>query len=400
MYATRLSVQRIECSRNLCHLLKVLPTRFLRGPQGWIHTSPDKLLDKSPLAPYCHPMQTIHARKSCVRPFLSTTPIRFLLLCAVTILHSLAAQSATYAEQLGWPKDTRAVIFHSDDLGMSHDSVVGTIEAIQKGVVTSASAMMPCSWIPKWNQFLKENPDFDNGLHLTLTSEWVQYRWGPLAGAEQAPTLVDPDGYLWKNVAQVVASASADQVEREIRAQIQKARRMGMPITHLDSHMGTLFANPQFLERYVKVGLEEKIPIMMMGGHMSHLRDERQGRPSSDAELEQLRAIAQRVWQAGLPVLDDLQTDLTGFSRDFPGKKAELLRRLKTLQPGVTMIIVHCTKPSEIFSQISGSGPNRLSDMQVMTDPDVRKLIRDEGIVLTTWRELKRRRDEVTSSSR
>lgn len=307
----------------------------------------------------------------------------------------MAAESTTYAERLGWPKGAKVVIFHSDDLGMSHDSVVGTIESIEKGVVTSASAMMPCSWIPKWNQYLKENPDFDNGLHLTLTSEWNQYRWGPLAGMNATPSLVDSDGFLWKSVPQAAGNANPDEVEKEIRAQIDKARRMGMPITHMDSHMGTLFATPQLLERYVKVGIQEKIPVMMIGGHMTHLQIERKGRGSSDGELERFRGIAKMVWDSGFPVLDDLQTDLTGFSKETQAKKAELLRRLKQLQPGVTMMIVHCTKPSEIFPQISGSGPNRLSDLEVMVDPEVRKLIEQEGIFLSTWRELARRRAEV-----
>lgn len=322
----------------------------------------------------------------------------FLTFTALPILPVMSAESPkslTYAERLGWPKGARVVMFHSDDLGMSHDSVAGTIESIQNGVVTSASAMMPCSWIPKWNQFLKEHPEFDNGLHLTLTSEWTQYRWAPVAGADQVPTLLDPDGYLWKSVPQVVAAATADDIEREIRAQIKKARLMGMPITHLDSHMGTLFAKPEFLERYVKVGLEEKIPIMIMGGHMSHLQIERKGRQTSSDELESLRKIARTVWNAGLPVLDDLQTDLTGYTRTLAEKKTELARRLAQLQPGITMIIVHCTRPSEIFPQISGSGPNRLSDLQAMTDPDLKNLIRQHGIVLTTWREMKQRRDRA-----
>lgn len=304
----------------------------------------------------------------------------------------------TYAERLGWPKGTRAVIFHSDDLGMSHDSVVGTIEAIQRGLVNSASAMMPCSWIPKWNQFLKENPDFDNGLHLTLTSEWTQYRWGPVAGVEAVPSLVDPDGYLWKSVPQAALHATADDVEREIRAQIGKARRMAMPITHLDSHMGTLFAKPEFLERYIKVGIEQNIPLMMMGGHMTHLQSERKGRSTNDNELAQIRSFARKVWDAGLPVLDDLQTDLTGFSKSAHEKKQELMRRLRELKPGVTMIILHCTQPSEIFPQISGSGPNRRSDLEVMTDPDVRSLIEQQGILLTTWRELHQRRRDLPTN--
>jgi chitin disaccharide deacetylase len=317
-----------------------------------------------------------------------------LVLLTFLVLSSRASDGPSYAERLGWPAGARVVLFHSDDLGMHHDSVVGTIAAIENGVVTSASAMMPCSWIPLWRDYLRERPDFDNGLHLTLTSEWKHYRWGPIAGKERVPSLCDPDGYLWQSVPQVVAAAHPDHVEMEIRAQIEKARAMGMPITHLDSHMGTLFAAPQFLERYVKVGIEEQIPLMMMGGHLAHLQRERRGAGAGEAEMAMLRSYARKVWDAGLPVLDDLQTDLTSQG-DHARKKAELIRRLKALQPGVTMIIVHCTLPSEIFPRISGSGANRLSDLQVMTDPEIRRTLEEEKIELTTWRELKSRRDRA-----
>jgi chitin disaccharide deacetylase len=277
---------------------------------------------------------------------------------------------------------------------MHQDGNVGTIEAIEKGLVTSASTMMPCSWVPMWNRWLKQNPTFDNGVHLTLTSEWSLYRWGPVAGRDQVPSLVDKDGYLWKDVLQVVLNAKAEDVEKEIRAQIRMARAMEMPITHLDSHMGTLFARPDFLERYVKVAVDEKIPLMIMGGHMSHLQTEQKA-GSFEERASQIRSIAQRVWAAGLPVLDDLQTDLTSFSRSSEAKKTELARRLAQLRPGVTMIIVHCARPSDVFPAITGSAANRLSDTEVMLDSDIRQIIDEQGIILTTWRELLERRKRL-----
>ena len=317
--------------------------------------------------------------------------MRFGLLCCVLLglLSAPAIAQETYAEKLGWPEGSRVIFFHSDDLGMHHDANVGTIRSIEEGVVTSASTMMPCSWVPQWRDWLEENPDFDNGIHLTLTSEWRNYRWAPVAGAANVPSLVDPDGYLWRSVAEVVANGDPDEVEIEIRAQIAKARQMGLPITHLDSHMGTLFAAPEFLERYVKVGIEEQIPVMMMGGHMEYLGAEQ---PERAALIPVLQEIAQQVWDAGLPVLDDLQTDPTGATRDFEDKKADIIDRLRNMRPGVTMLIVHCTDPSPIFSEISGSGPNRLSDTDVMADPEIRQVIEEEGLILTTWRELHERR--------
>src|SRR5690606_25364991 len=132
--------------------------------------------------------------------------------------------------------DARVVIFHCDDAGMSHSSNLGAIESIEKGVVTSVSTMMPCGWVPEFAHWLQQHPEVDNGLHLTLTSEWKKYRWVPLAGAAQVPGLVDKEGCLWPGVFEVVANATADEVEAEIRAQVKRAEDLGIPITHLDSH--------------------------------------------------------------------------------------------------------------------------------------------------------------------
>jgi len=178
----------------------------------------------------------------------------------------ISASAETYAERLGWPEGTRALILHVDDAGMSLGSNRGTMRAIEEGVATSLSVMMPTPWVPQIVRWINRSPEHDAGLHLTLTSEWRDYRWPPLSGIDAAG-LIDPEGAMWANVADVLQHASADEVEREIRAQLSRARDMGFEPTHLDSHMGTLFAETSFLERYFKVGIEEGIPVMFPGGH-------------------------------------------------------------------------------------------------------------------------------------
>ena len=311
-----------------------------------------------------------------------------MLLCMVSAGSSNSySQEPTYAERLGWSGGTRAVIFHVDDAGMSHNSNLGAIRAIEDGVGTSTSIMMPCSWVPEIAAYVKDHPQVDAGLHLTHTSEWKKYRWGPVAGKSAVPGLLDTHGYLWRDVAGVVAHATADEVEAEIRGQIDKALSMGIEPTHLDSHMGTCFA-PQYIERYVKVGIEKKIPILIFGGHMQHIGA--QAAPFKPLVL----GIAERVWNAGLPVIDDLVTQPTSAT-DYEQRKAELIELLRDMKPGITEIIVHCTVQTEVFSHISGSGPTREAELRLLTDPDVKAFIKNEGIVLTTWRELKKRRAQV-----
>ena len=189
-----------------------------------------------------------------------------ILTLAALALSTLVARAESYAEKLGWDAGDIVVIMHVDDVGMSHESNLGIFETLEKGVATSFSIMMPCPWVPEVAKWLKQNPQADAGLHLTLTSEWELYRWGPLAGKPAVPGLVDEQGCLWRSVRQVTASASPDEVEKEIRAQVDRAEGMGISITHLDSHMGTLFARPDYFERFARVGIEKKIPILAAGG--------------------------------------------------------------------------------------------------------------------------------------
>jgi len=313
--------------------------------------------------------------------------IAFLLTLLVAGSTVLGADERTYAERLGWPAGTKAVIFHVDDAGMSHDSNMGAKKAIENGVASSLSIMMPCSWVPECAAWLEESPEVDAGIHLTLTAEWDHYRWGPVAGTSVVPGLADTGGYLWDSVPDVVAHASPDEFEAEIRAQVEKALAMGIQPTHLDSHMGTCF-QPQYIERYVKVGIEKNIPVLMFGGHMQHVGAEAgQFKPL-------LRALSAQVWMARLPVIDDLVTQPTR-AKDYDQRKAELLTLLGDMKPGITQIIVHCTDPTEVFSHISGSGASRKAELRLMTDPEVRTFIKAKGIVLTTWRELKDRRERI-----
>ncbi len=326
-----------------------------------------------------------------------------LIFLFFTILLSVSAQTdTTYAERLGFPKGAKVVILHVDDMGMSYESNQGGVEAMTKGVATSCSVMMPCSWVPGFVHYLKQHPGIDAGLHLTLTSEWKDYRWGPLSGKSKTPGLVDTEGDLWSSVPAVVMHASADEVETEIRAQIDRAHTIGFEPTHLDSHMGTVFATPAYVERYIKLGMEYKIPVMFPGGHNTMIAAQMKG---LNFDMQRARAIGKMLWNAGLPVLDDLFNDSYGWSlpkgvqptdanlRSF--KTEKYIQTLKLLKPGITMVIMHCTQTSEIFSNITESGPTRRGDLLAMLDPALKAYIQKEGIMLTTWRELMQRREKL-----
>lgn len=294
------------------------------------------------------------------------------------------AAEPTFAERLGWRAGQVVVILHVDDAGMHHASNRGVRESLERGVATSFAIMMPCPWVPEIARYVRENPEVDAGLHLTLTSEWEAYRWGPLAGRSAVPGLTDPEGCLWRSVAQVVPRANADEVERELRAQWDRAEAMGLRPTHLDSHMGTLFARPDYFERFLRLGLEKGVPVLACGGHLTHA-----ARENPDA-IEKLRPLVPRIWNAGLPILDDLHTGSYGWPT--AEKTRRLVELLASLKPGVTEILFHASVPTDDFPHVTGSSESRHADTRALTAPEVREVIRERGIVTTTWRELMRRR--------
>lgn len=291
------------------------------------------------------------------------------LLCCVPAL----AQT-TYGERLGWGPKDRVLIIHCDDVGMSMANNNGAREAVEYGLVTSVSVMMPCPWVPGWLAYMKEHPDVDTGLHLTLTSEYDYYRWTPLAGKNQVPGLADEQGCLPDNVRLVKEHATPDEVEMEIRAQLDRAQTMGLPVTHMDSHMGTLF-EPEYIERYAKVGIEKQIPILM---------------------VPRAGEVAEKVWAGGLPVLDYVHSDSYNWkTTDIDEKVGLYVDAIRNLKPGITYMILHCTKPDDTIGVINGNRDFLYGDYYAMIDARTKKAIEEEGIILTTWKELKARRDKV-----
>jgi chitin disaccharide deacetylase len=270
-------------------------------------------------------------------------------------------------------------------------------------------------------QYIKEHPDLDAGLHLTLTSEWKSYRWSPLAGKTNVPGLVDKQGSFYPAVAAVYFSATPDEVDKEIRAQFDRALAMGFKPTHFDSHMGTLFAKDAFLEKYIKLGIEKQIPVMFPGGNdffyraeakaatIAELKKQRkykEGMTIPDPiELAKAKPVGAMIWKNGLPVLDDLHNSSYDWQMpDIEHKSDAEIQKWYTdhyiesigrLSPGLTMVIMHCTNPSSTFKYICDESQKRHGDLMAMLDQRLKDFLTKNGYILTTWREVMERRQKV-----
>jgi predicted glycoside hydrolase/deacetylase ChbG (UPF0249 family) len=279
----------------------------------------------------------------------------------------------TLADRLGYPPGTKLIIVHADDLGETHAVNAAAIKSLEAGSVNSASLMVPCPWFPEIADYAKTHPSGDFGLHLTLTSERVYYRWGPVAPADKVPSLVDENGYLhhdWEHNQQI----NAKEVEIELRAQIEHALAMGVRPTHLDSHQYRLIMNgKELFDVMLRVAHEYKLPVFV-----------------------------NRDWFADHPYLqeslgpDDIVLDhtVTIGPEVLPEKWADFyISALKNLKPGVTEFVIHPGFDDEELRAATRERSTwgsawRQRDFDFFTSSQFRQILVQENVKLITWREL------------
>lgn len=304
---------------------------------------------------------------------LRSTHLALLLLLSC-LSTALAADSRSLAERLGYKATDKLLIVNGDDAGMCHTANQATIECLEKGAMRSATIMAPCPWFPEIAAYAKSHPASDFGVHLCHTSEWSKYRWGPVAGRDKVPGLVDPEGYLWRDVPEVYAHATAEEALIEGRAQIKHALAAGVDVTHLDSHMGTLQLDPRFMKSYLQLAIEFNLPVRMA----SQATLARFGHP----EVRELFAAQGIVFPDDFVYdeLKDEKKDVTGFWLDI----------VKKLKPGVTELYIHAGQPTDELKAITGSWATRSEEFEVFThNEQMKKLLADQGIILIGYRPLK-----------
>jgi hypothetical protein len=273
------------------------------------------------------------------------------------------------------------LIIHADDAGVSHSTNVACLQMLEKGHVSSASVMMPCAWVAQVADWFQRNQTADLGLHMTLTSEWKTMRWAPVADASRVPGLIDKQGYMWPDVRSVAMNATAAEVETELRAQIARAQRMGIKFTHLDTHMGTVYARPDFFNVYYNLGREFGVPIMVM-------------KPTPEAEKQGSKEIVaflktqqERFAKDKIFILDTLIPDPVRGAVTLNERRDRYVAALEALPPGIHQLIVHPAKLDDELRSMTGSAVARDLDFQVFSDPQVHARLTAKGISLAKYRD-------------
>lgn len=285
-------------------------------------------------------------------------------------------------KKLGLSGDDRAVIIHADDVGMCQASLAAYTDLVDFGLVSAASVMVPCPWFPATAAVCRDNPGkVDMGVHLTLTSEWDGYRWGPVSTRDVASGLVDEDGYFYASTEAAQAKGEPGAVGREIKAQVEHALAAEIDVTHIDSHMGTVF-HPLYLGAYVEVALQHGIPPLLLRKDQTELRE-----LGIDAEAAALFADQLRMLEAqGLPLLDDLYQ----MPLDQPDDRLQQVKAVfEGLQTGITYLLIHPAKDTPELRGITPDWPSRVADYETFTSEALRTFVQEEGIHVLGWRALR-----------
>lgn len=279
------------------------------------------------------------------------------------------------AQKLGYPENTKLLMIHADDAGLSHSENQATIQALQKGSVNSYSIMVPCPWFFEMAEFAKNNPNYDCGIHLTLTCEWENYKFGPVLPISEVPGLVDQNGYFYKTRKDFKNKAKLSEIKKELTAQIEKALQFGIQPTHLDSHMCSVGVSPEILEIYKELGKTYNLPVFINRDFVESVR-------LSDEKYDYTNTL----------LADNL---LIGYYADF--EKGELRKSyekaLDNVIPGFNVFLLHPAFDDFEMQGITINHPNfgsewRQIDFDFFTSSECRTKLKENQIQLITWKEI------------
>ena len=305
--------------------------------------------------------------------------LTFFLIIAAAIPLRAQSASKSLAEQLGYPPDAKLLIIHADDLGVTHSVNAASIKALESGAVNSASIMVPCPWFPEIADYAKSHPDLDFGLHLTLTSERVYYRWGPVAPADKVPSLVDKNGYFhhdWSPETRI----DPREAEIELRAQIDRAYAMGVRPTHLDSHQYRLDStNRELFEVALRLAHQYRLPFFVTRDWFADFPYLEKSLGPNDVVIDHTITI---------------EPDTFVAANSAPEKWAAFYNNaIRNLQPGVSELVIHLAYDNEEMRAATRERDTwgaawRQRDFDYFTSPAFRRLLLDQHIQLITWRQI------------
>ncbi|MBD1261540.1 polysaccharide deacetylase family protein [Maribacter polysiphoniae] len=283
-------------------------------------------------------------------------------------------------QNMGFPDKAKLLIIHADDAGLSHSENMATIQVLENGFVNSYSIMVPCPWFYEMALFAKNNPQFDYGIHLTLTCEWENYKFGPVLPISEVPSLVDGNGHFYKNRKDLGKNATPEDVRKELHAQIGKALEFGLRPTHIDSHMYSVGADPAFFKIYKDLGRELNLPVLINEQLMQMVGLQ------PEEHIEEGDFLIDRTYVGEFKYFETGK--LGNFYSDI----------LENLSSGINLILIHPAFDDREMKGVTVNHPNfgsewRQIDLDFFTNAENRSRLQENNIELITWGAIKKAHD-------
>ena len=292
----------------------------------------------------------------------------------------------------------RYLIINADDFGMCRGANLAVMELLKnpQSALTSSTIMTPCAWAPEACRFAAENPQLAIGVHLTLTSEWGNYRWAPV-NTKNTDSLRDEEGFMWHESDQVEEHVDIDEVEGEIRAQIDRAKRLGLVNpSHLDNHMGSLYGIEtgrfELLQLTLSLAGEYGLPFRMPG----NVTEEMLGNSMLDINVD--KSVIDMVFgkivefaKANKVAIPDylIPNEWSGPQKDsYENFKEYLYNLYANIPDGETETYLHPSIETDDLKGTTGAWERRVWEYKIMSDPQTKQHIEAHGIKLINYRDL------------
>lgn len=275
------------------------------------------------------------------------------------------------AERLGFEADAKLLIVHADDIGLARSVNIAAARAFENGGITSGSVIVPSPWFPDFAAYYREHQPLDVGIHITVTAEWNYYKWGGVSPAGEIPSLLDDNGHFYPTVEAVAQHAVPSDVEREVRAQIERALALGIRPTHLDTHMGCMLVIPELVQVYLKLGKEYDLPLLIPRIWLQNVPEEHRA-----------ALAAEQIVLDGFYMID---------AEDPAKSRSEAYgEMIAAMGPGLNELIVHLGIDDTEMQGITVNHPDfgsawRQKDLDFVTGKEFRDLLKAHDIKLVSW---------------
>ena len=278
------------------------------------------------------------------------------------------------SQTLGFESTDKLLIIHADDLGLCESVNSATFESFKNGSISSASVMMTTDEVNEVASFTNNNQNYDIGIHLTVTSECKLHKWGGVLNNEDISSILNKKNHLYWNKRKFTKNGKLNEIRKELQAQIDLGKSMGFNPSHIDSHEGALFFDPDIFKLYLDLAKENNLLAFVPIQASVHF-DQSFKKPKHAVIIDQFHMLPEGT---NVNEIKDYYFNV-----------------VENLKPGLSQIIVHLGKDEEELREITIDHPNfdyrwRQLDFDVFNSRDFKDHLEKHNIKVINWEDLKK----------